>query len=64
MVSDDGCYVEVFEWVSNKAIDKAHTHPKVLEMWREFERVCDYVPVGRLAESSEVFSEFAAVDLT
>ena len=61
MQSGDGSYVEVFEWVSMKAIDKAHTHPEVLAIWKEFEAVCDYVPVGKLAESAEVFAEFDAL---
>ncbi len=58
MESRDGTVVEVFEWASARAIAEAHEHPVVLAMWEDYARVCDYVPVGSVAEASELFSEF------
>jgi hypothetical protein len=58
MRAADGTIVEVFEWLSQGAIDRAHASAKVQALWAEFALACDYVPVGTLAEASKVFSEF------
>lgn len=58
MRSASGVFIELFEWKSKEAIEKAHTHPEVLLMWEEFAEVGEYVPVGELDEMSELFSEF------
>jgi hypothetical protein len=62
MRATDGTLVEVFEWTSAEAIDRAHGNAAVQALWEEFAAVCDYVPVGSLAESQHVFSEFDAVE--
>ena len=62
MEAADGTIVEVFEWVSAEAIQSAHTTPAVLQMWGEYAEVCDYVPVGSLAEAGNLFSDFTPVD--
>jgi quinol monooxygenase YgiN len=58
MEAADGTIVEVFEWVSDEAIQNAHKNPAVLQMWGEYAGVCDYVPVGSLAEAGSLFSSF------
>ena len=58
MEAADGTIVEVFEWLSEEAIEKAHTNPAVLEMWGKYGEVCDYIPVGNLAEIANLFSGF------
>ena len=63
MRAADGSFVEVFEWASPDAIRAAHTHPVVLAMWEEYGKVCDYVPVGSLAEAAQLFSEFSPVEV-
>ena len=40
MRSSDGTVVEIFEWKSEKAIEQAHTTPKVMTLWSELEQVC------------------------
>jgi hypothetical protein len=62
MEAGDGTIVEVFEWVSAEAIQNAHKNPVVLQMWGEYAGVCDYVPVGSLAEAGSLFSDFTPVD--
>ena len=59
MEAADGTIIEVFEWVSKEAIEAAHKNPEVLKMWAEYEAVCDYVPVGEVAEAASLFSEFS-----
>jgi len=58
MEAADGTIVEVFEWISDEAIQNAHKNPAVLQMWGEYAEVCDYVPVGGLAEAGDLFSGF------
>ncbi|HVS90696.1 MAG TPA: hypothetical protein VHE59_01605 [Mucilaginibacter sp.] len=58
MEAGDGTIVEVFEWLSDEAIQKAHSNPAVLKMWGEYAEVCDYVPIGTLAEAGNMFSGF------
>src|ERR1700748_1682314 len=62
MEAADGTIVEVFEWLSEEAIQKAHYNPEVLKMWGEYAEVCDYVPVGSLTEAGSLFSSFEPVD--
>jgi hypothetical protein len=57
----DGTIVEVFEWLSQHAVDQAHTNPVVLEMWGRYAALCDYVPIGDLPEAAKMFSEFLPV---
>lgn len=61
MEAADGTIVEVFEWISEEAIQNAHKNPAVLQMWGEYAEVCDYVPVGSLAEAASLFSSFEPV---
>ncbi len=54
----DGTIVEVFEWASNAAVERAHSDPEVLKLWERYGKVCDYVKLGDLAESSDLFAGF------
>lgn len=61
MQAKDGTVVEVFEWKSPEAVERAHGNPVVLRLWSEFEAACDYVPIGALEEAGHLFSEFDAI---
>ena len=63
MRAGDGTLVEVFEWRSAEAIQKAHGNPAVQALWAEFGAACDYTPLAKLAETHQMFAEFDAVDL-
>ena len=63
MVAEDGIIIEVFEWASEEAIEAAHSNPVVLEMWEQYEKVCDYVPVSEVAEIAQLFSQFTPLDV-
>lgn len=62
MKAKDGAFVEVFEWESEEAIEKAHKNPIVLEMWKKFEACCDYIPLNDLEEAKNLFPGFEPVD--
>jgi quinol monooxygenase YgiN len=60
--ASDGTIVEVFEWTSKDAMDNAHSNAAVLDLWDRYAKVCDYVKLPDLAESDQLFAEFASVD--
>ena|ERR1700756_5103663 len=62
MEATDGTIIEVFEWLSQEAINNAHRNPAVLQMWAEYAEVCDYVPLNTLTESSNMFAGFTPID--
>jgi hypothetical protein len=64
MEARDGTFVEVFEWASPEAIQAAHSHRVVLEMWEAYGKVCDYVPIAQVPDASQMFSEFTPVEVT
>jgi hypothetical protein len=62
MEAGDGTIIEVFEWLSDEAIQKAHTNQQVLKMWAEYAEVCDYVPLNTLGEANSMFAGFKPVN--
>jgi len=62
MKAQDGTIVEVFEWHTG-AIATAHENPQVLAMWGRYAQVCDYVPLRDLPEATQMFAQFAPIDL-
>jgi len=63
MRAGDGTMVEVFEWVSEEAIEAAHRHPVVREMWKQFEAACTNVRLADLKESGKMFPGFEPVEM-
>ncbi len=59
-----GTIVEVFQWKSQAAIDSAHENPRIVAMWDEFSKVCDYALLNSLAEAGEMFASFEPIDLS
>lgn len=57
----DGTIVEVFEWQSQEALEKAHSSKMVQGMWKEFGELCDYDTPSNLAEFQNMFGHFEAV---
>lgn len=58
MEAKDGTIIEVFEWRSSEALELAHTNPTITAMWAQYAEVCEYVPIGEIEESAQLFSEF------
>jgi hypothetical protein len=54
-VAGDGTIVEVFEWLSEDAIENAHTNPVVQEMWRKFEACCWYETPANVPDLQRMF---------
>ncbi len=62
MEAKDGTIVEVFEWKSQEAIEAAHSNATVLNMWERYGAVCEYIPISKLEEASQRFSQFAPLE--
>jgi hypothetical protein len=58
MEAKDGTIIEVFEWKSKAAIERAHSNTEMLKMWKKYSDVCDYIPIATVDEASQLFSEF------
>jgi hypothetical protein len=56
--STDGTILEVFEWASDSAAQKAHDHPAVAKIWEAMAMVCDFGKLEQLPEAKKVFPHF------
>lgn len=63
MRAADGTLVEIFEWISASAVDRAHANPMVRDLWDRFAACSDYVPLADVAEARVIFSPFQPVDM-
>ena len=62
MKAANGSQIEVFESVSRSAIDAAHSNLRAQKMWEGFAKVCDFIPLSEMPETSQPFAEFSLVD--
>lgn len=56
--STDGTILEVFEWISNEAAQKAHDHPAVAKIWEAMAMVCEFGKLEQLPEAKKMFPHF------
>ncbi|MBP1965703.1 hypothetical protein [Paenibacillus aceris] len=61
--SADGTLIEIFEWLSEEAKDKAHTSPKVWPLWEKMMKVAELVSLSSLPEADKPFPNFKRVTL-
>jgi len=61
--AEGGRLLEIFEWASKEAVDRAHTNPAVLALWERFGAVSEYARLADLKEAGELFAHFEIVDL-
>jgi hypothetical protein len=54
----DGTILEVFEWNSDTAIERAHALPAIQALWARFAEACEYVKLADLAEARDLFATF------
>ncbi len=56
--SGDGSILEIFEWASRSAAEKAHDHPAVAKIWEAMAVVCEFGRLEQLAEAKNRFPHF------
>lgn len=61
--SEDGSFIEIFEWESARAIEAAHTNPVVAALWERFARVSEYGTLADLPEAQRPFGAFELIEL-
>jgi hypothetical protein len=57
----DGTLLEIFEWASARAADRAHRHAPIRAMWKKLAEVADFVALSEIKEAGKAFSHFEAV---
>lgn len=62
LVSSNGTYLEIFEWLSADAARVAHEHPDIAPIWEAMGEVADFPVLDSLEESKVRFSHFVAVE--
>jgi hypothetical protein len=58
VVSPSGDTIEIFEWVSEEAHQKAGEYDEVRQLWDEIERLADSVPLAAFPETQKPFAHF------
>jgi len=61
--SDSGAYVEIFEWQSDEAAERAHDHPEVARIWEAMGKIAEFKPLASLPETKTAFSHYEPVAL-
>jgi hypothetical protein len=61
--SQDGTLIEVFEWAGKEAIDSAHQHPAVMDIWEKMTLVADFTLMKDLPEAARPFPGFSIVNV-
>ena len=61
MRAANGAIVDVSEWTDDSAIERAHSNPEVLALWKRYEECCTYVKLDSLVESHADFATFEAM---
>jgi hypothetical protein len=61
--ASDGTLVEVFEWRSAEAVERAHHDPVVQRLWERSMLISDLGTLAALPGSGEPFPRFGTVDL-
>ena len=61
--ASDGTLLEIFEWVSDEAVEKAHHDPIVQKLWERFAKVSDFGTLASVPGAQEPFPHFEPVDL-
>lgn len=61
LVAADGTLLEIFEWKSDRAAERAHGNPAVRKLWADFDACCTFRRLADLKEAKEMFPHFTPV---
>ena len=56
--TEEGVIVEVFEWKSEEAVDMAHRHPAIGQLWGKMGGICTFPGMKDLKEAHQPFPAF------
>ena len=60
--TQDGTWLEIFEWRSGEAAQQAHENASVQAIWGAMQEVAEFISLSALAEADRPFPHFLAVD--
>ncbi len=61
MQSQDGTYLGFFEWKSKAVVDDLAAHPKIQELWMQFEKICAFEKPSAVTELQSMFGDFKSL---
>lgn len=59
--AEDGTLIEIFEWQSVEATEKAHHSPAVMKVWDAMMEVAEMTTLSSLQEAGQPFPNFKAL---
>jgi quinol monooxygenase YgiN len=59
--AEDGTIIEIAEWKSSEAIDKAHQSEKVMAVWDHIAAAAELTNLSTLSEAQYLFPNFKAI---
>ncbi len=59
--SDDGVFVEIFEWKSEEASRGAHENAQIGPIWKAMAEVAEFVPMSSVAQAQTPFAHFEPI---
>jgi hypothetical protein len=59
--SNNGTYIEIFEWRAADSAFKAEQHPEVAQIWEAMAKIAELPTIGSLEESKFHFPQFEPV---
>ncbi|NHM30904.1 antibiotic biosynthesis monooxygenase [Neobacillus terrae] len=60
--AEDGTIIEIAEWKSSEAIEKAHHSVKVMSVWNKISSVAELTNLSSLAEAQVPFPNFKPIN--
>ena len=60
--SKNGTYIEIFEWESKEAVERAHHHPGVATIWEAMGKISTFGKLSALEEAGAPFVHFEPVN--
>jgi hypothetical protein len=59
--AEDGTIIEVFEWASEEAVEMAHRHPAIGQLWGKMGPIASFPPMKDLPEANKPFPGFEVI---
>jgi quinol monooxygenase YgiN len=59
--AQDGTFIEIFQWESEDAKDRAHKLPSIREIWSKMMEIADFPSLSSLPEAANPFPNFKLV---
>jgi len=62
LTAANGTVIEIFEWESEAAAQRAHDNPTVKKLWGQIAELAEFIPLSAVPESQKLFSPFKQIE--